>query len=318
VNYPWFSNLVSSDGNLNPEHLLQRQPIYRGRNGRVVERIHISTPQGKQSYIFKPLTNLMNMSKEQWSQHHLLAGTSIPYPRLLAASEQLEPETYWTIFEDLGELNHQLSEENYMAAARLIPLWHGIPLMKVPPDYRGDKPDLSTSIDSVKQSWDLIASSLLQLKIDLTQINRLFSIVESAQGLTGEEMVISHGDLCFGNVGISNSVMFVLDWEFVHRNSIFWDLYCLLDMTHPLERKTMNNRLRDQVLSAYIEERQAQGLPPVQANFKTNYAIFAVVYAIWMLLLIEHDLQSKVWAKSGLLASQIEIASKLNDHLDVI
>jgi thiamine kinase-like enzyme len=311
-----FSKLVSLNGTLNPEHLLQRQPIYKGRNGRVVERIHISTPQGNLSYIFKPLTNPSNMGKEQWVHQSLLANSAIPYPQLLAASEHLAPEAYWTIFEDLGELNHHLDVQDYIAAARLIPLWHAIPIEKVPKEYRGDKPDLTQAIESIKQNWHKVSTSLLSLKMDLHQIKLLYDIVHSAKDLMDQEMVISHGDLCFGNLGITNGKIYVMDWEFVHRNFVYWDLYCLLDMTHPLVRKTMNNKLREQVLSAYIEERQNLGLKPVHASLKTKYVIFSTVYSIWMLLLIEQDLQSNIWDKSGLLASQIEIANMLNDHLE--
>jgi thiamine kinase-like enzyme len=256
------------------------------------------------------------MGKEQWVHHRLLANTAIPYPQLLAASEHLVPETYWTIFEDLGELNHHLNEQDYMAAARIIPLWHVIPVEKVPKEYRGDKPGLTQAIESIKQHWNKVSSSLQLLKMDLRQINLLFGIVDSAINLADQETVISHGDLCFGNIGVVNDKLFVLDWEFVHRNSAFWDLYCLLDMTHPLMRKTMNNKLRNQVLSAYLEEREVLGLKPVHISFKTDYVIFSTVYSIWMLLLIEQDLQSNIWDKSGLLASQIEIANMLNDHLD--
>jgi aminoglycoside/choline kinase family phosphotransferase len=318
VNNPLFSKLISVDGTLNLEQLLYRQPMYRGRNGRVVERIHISTPQGTQSYIFKPLTNPSNMGKEQWVHHSLLADTAIPSPQLLAASEDLVPETFWTIFEDLGDLNHHLSDHDYLAAARLIPLWHVIPIEKVPETYCGDKPSLMQVIASIKQNWVKVSSSLQLVKLNLQQINQLFSIVDSAKDLAEQEMVISHGDLCFGNIGMVSGKMYVLDWEFVHRNFVFWDLYCLLDMTHPLVRKTINNKLREQVLSAYLEEREALGLKSLHASFKTDYLKFSTVYSIWMLLLIEQDLQANLWDKSDLLACQIEVVKTLSDHLDAI
>jgi thiamine kinase-like enzyme len=318
VNHPLFANLVTIEGTLNQERLLQRQPIYKGRNGRVIERIHISTEQGNQSYIFKPLTNPTNMGKEQWVHHHLLTKTAIPHPRLLTASEHLVPETYWTIFEDIGELNHQLNEEDYLAAARIIPLWHVLPIDKVPKEYQGDKPGLSQAIASIKQHWSKVTSSLILLKLDMNQINLLFGVIDAAKDLIEEEMVISHGDLCFGNIGMVNSKIYVLDWEFVHRNFVYWDLFCLLDMTHPLIRKTMNNKLREQVLTAYIEEREALGLKRVDDSFKRNYVIFSTVYSIWMLLLIEQDLQSNIWDRSDLLACRIEVVDTLRDHLDAL
>ncbi|MDB5053709.1 MAG: protein licA [Bacilli bacterium] len=318
MNNDILAKFVLPNGTLNQEHLLKREFIYEGRNHKVIERFQVASPSGVQSYIFKPLTNEAVIGREKWVYQDLLSNTNIPYPKLLASSEHLIPQSYWMIFEDLGQLNHELSEPDYISVAKLIPSWHALSLDKIPVDFRGDKPYIDEIIAFVNDNWHSISSVLSSLKMGPLQINKLFDQIHSANALFNDDFVVSHGDLHAGNIGMTKDRLVILDWEFIQRNSIYWDLYTLLDMTHPLIRKKMNNTIRNQVLSTYITERNTKGTSSLNPSFTMKYFIFSAIYSLWMLLLIEKDLKEGKWAKSDLQASQIEIVGILHDCLDYL
>ncbi|WP_286894035.1 phosphotransferase [Thermobacillus sp.] len=135
------------------------------------------------------------------------------------------------------------------------------------------------------------------------------------------ETVVSHGDFHRGNIAVSGGEIVILDWEHAHRNSPFWDLYNLFDLTHPVFCRQTSDALRQSALNAYIASRRSLGWeePP---GFIRSYYEYAAVHSVWMLLLIQDDLKQDVWEPSDLLKAQAETLASLlspciyssNDH----
>jgi hypothetical protein len=308
-----FTSLVSSDGLLDQTKVLEMETLYKGTNGKTVERFKIRTEQGIASYIFKPLNNRESVGREEWVHRHLLTHLpQIKVPKLLCSAEHQDPGRYWTIFEDLGPIGHHLSDLEVVRAASIIPCWHQLPLSLIPVSFKGNKPLYRDVLHHVQQKWEHAESLMLRLGMASKWLGRLQQTVFSAESADHTETVVSHGDYHRGNIAVSGGELAVLDWEHAHRNTPFWDLYNLIDLTHPVFRRQTTEELRKAALEAYIASRRSLGWesPP---DFVRSYYEYAAVHSVWMLLLIEDDMKKDVWEKTDLLQAQAETYASLDD-----
>lgn len=309
------SSIVTNIGELNAAKLIARQHLYTGRNGKVIERFWVDIDGQSKSFIFKPLTNGTKCGRERWMYEHLLDSVPVRIPKLYAVAEHEDPEFYWTIYEDMGELSHHLEEDDYIIAAASIPLWHRLPLYRVPSHFKGDKRDLTDLIQEVMDGYDDVKICLTKFGLEEAQITAIKRFLTLFDGNFESEMVISHGDYHQGNVCRRGAEFIILDWEFVHHNSVYWDLYCLLDMSHPDFPKMVSSSTRLAALQAYVNHRVSLGWEAaidVEAFFR-DYHRYAIILSLWMLGLIEHDLQNGQWEMSKLLRSQHETMHSLMD-----
>lgn len=113
---------------------------------------------------------------------------------------------------------------------------------------------------------------------------------EHSETIGWRRRVLSHGDLHLGNYALAGGEIKVLDWEHVHLNAPYWDLYHLLDLSHPVFPRTMDAPTRQRLLDDYLRAAARKGNIWEPAAFKRGYARFAAVFSLWMLLLIEQDL----------------------------
>ncbi|MGG1641630.1 hypothetical protein ACIFQM_10110 [Paenibacillus sp. NRS-1782] len=113
----------------------------------------------------------------------------------------------------------------------------------------------------------------------------------------------------------------VLDWEHAHLNTPLWDVYHLIDMSHPLFPRRMTSDLRICLLDRYLEQLELLGAGLERGAFMQEYGMFAVVFSLWMLLLIESDLRrigtklhinGDKWSKEQLEAQRGEALACLN------
>lgn len=243
----------------------------------------------------------------------------------------------WLILEDIGELNHRHTEQVLLEMAELIAQWHRIPLANIAElPVQGQKPPLSIVREEVLQHWEqaiqLLFRSVQESSIssagkgsnqsrsyvpDQQQLNRLQIDLRHFQPDTAS--VLSHGDLHAGNYGMNpQGRLIVLDWEHAHAALPYWDLYHLLDMSHPLFPRRMNRTLRRLVLQRYVQSNCQQSDPGKgcsldSGEFYRDYYRFAILYSLWMLLLIERDLQQPkaLWPHSQLLAQRRETIEHL-------
>ena len=308
-----FSKLVLDSGTLDPSNVHECRTLYTGRNGKSIVRFTMRHADG--SYIFKPLTNPETMGRELWVQTHLLPRIPVSVPRIVASANPVDPERYWLIFEDAGPLQHALREEEVIEACATMPLWHQLDAELVPEHFTGDKPD-STAIGSVlTANWERLSSLLTQSGLEPASVEWLRNIVCSPKTVHGEEQVICHGDLHRGNIAFRQGKLILLDWEHVHRNHAFWDLYHVLDMTHPLFRRTITPQLRTSALTAYLEQRMAMGWEAPVDSFIRDYHRYAAIHSAWMMLLIQADLEKESWPPADLLAAKEETITSLADCL---
>jgi hypothetical protein len=277
------NNIVRANGKLNEEIILKKEILYKGMNGRFVERFYL-TPST--SYIFKPLTNDGQLGKEVWVHEHILPIFPAIYPKIISYSISERTELNWMILEDLGPLSHEFNEESVLGVIKWVAWWHSLPievLGNVP--LTGLKPKIEQIVSDVcvkkKEFYRLLPS----LKIEEELIDAIFSQINHLEFLG--KKVLTHGDLHTGNFAIVEKELKILDWEHTHINSPHWDLYHLIDMSHPLFPKKITSPFRDHILESYLS------LVKFEIDrdyFFKEYYLFSSVFSIWMILLIQKDL----------------------------
>ncbi|WP_274362174.1 phosphotransferase family protein [Paenibacillus thermotolerans] len=312
-----FASIVDEHGRLIDGAVRLREPIYKGRNGKYVERVVVTAGDRLLHAIFKPLTNEGSVGKEVWAYRHLLPHLpSIRYPKLLAAADHHEPQRYWLLYEDLGELIHSFDVSVLAAAARSIPAWHTLPIERAPTELEGHTPKLSDGVQRMLLGEDRGAFVRLLSEHGVTnaEIQYFFGVhVRRDPESYSRETVVSHGDLNPLNIAVADDGLIFLDWEYVHRNSVFWDLYNVMDITSPSYRRPVLDRAsRLSVLNAYVEGRERYGKPISDiACFIRDYYSYCLSYSAWLLLLIDRDLKVGRFNREALQRQHEETAAIL-------
>ncbi|MBW7477645.1 aminoglycoside phosphotransferase family protein [Paenibacillus oenotherae] len=277
------ADLVLPDGSLNGRWARGREILYRGMNGQAVERFYMDGPL---SYIYKPLTNSGQWGQEKWVYEHVLPSFPPLYPQLLAASADRSTGLHWMIFEDMGKLRHEFSASAAAELARHVSWWHSQPvdrLVHIP--LKGPKPPMEQMVAELLGNEAGVRKMLADISLPEDMQEHVYAALK--RGLFPAERVLSHGDLHLGNYAQVSGRIVVLDWEHAHLNSPFWDLYHIIDMSHPSFPKSITSSARLLILQAY-GERRGGGLK--EPEFLREYALFACAFSLWMLGLIAGDL----------------------------
>ncbi|WP_420539813.1 phosphotransferase family protein [Paenibacillus polymyxa] len=283
-----FHQYVNHDGTLNDMMVHSRVILYTGTNGRHVERFYVSSSE---SYIFKPLTNDDQKGRERWVYEHVLPALSPIYPQLLACSDTgADGGGEWMVFEDLGPLHHLHADETLLQAVGFVARWHALPpgrFAGMP--LRGPKPLIQEMVSELHTRKPDMLELCSSLGFSKQQMQRIYAQLEHLS--FSHQLVLSHGDLHPGNYALSGERLRVLDWEHAHLNTPLWDVYHLIDMSHPLFPRRMTSELRIRMLDTYLEQLELLGIKGDRTAFIQEYGMFAVVFSLWMLLLITNDLQ---------------------------
>ncbi|WP_251554067.1 phosphotransferase family protein [Neobacillus muris] len=289
-------DIVLDNGDLNGVHVWKREKLYRGLNGRFVERFYLNAGE---SYIFKPLTNDTQFGKEVWVHRKILSQFPSIYPKIISCSTTRKPEISWMIVEDLGPLSHDFNEDSVIRLAKIMAWWHSLPIgpfLDIP--RAGQKPRFEDIAADIRLNKDGLLQQLPLAGIEGDDIHRFFFIIDSF--IFSKKQVLSHGDLHLGNFAVVGERLVVLDWEHAHLNSPFWDLFHLLDLSHPLFPKKITREFRDQVLSLYLDEVEFEVADP--DAFMYEYHLYSAVFSMWMVWLIQQDLAAddRKWPRERL------------------
>lgn len=308
---------VSESGELNDRYVWKREQLYQGMNGKFVERFY---PSPERSYVFKPVTHEGNGDREAWVYEHVLTSFPPIYPQLIACSAPGRGEAGWGIFEDLGTISHRFDVRHALLVAKQMAWWHSYP-----PEHWGDVPDTGQKPGLRQMAADLSErKDEAELALEAAGLPRrcvddiLCNMNQAGAGLWAEEAkVLSHGDLHLGNYTVTESgELYILDWEHAHLNVPFWDLYYLIDMSHPRYPKQMTLAYRERILRYYLKQSAYYGKPwEDEETFMETYSLFAAVFSLWMLMLIANDLRQDggVWSNAELLAQRSEVKASLYD-----
>lgn len=265
----------------------REETIYTAIDGGIVARI---VGEDGRSYIRKPVSP---NSRELWIYENLLSLLPPIYPRMLdnplLKGGMIEENPSWLWFEDIGHLTHDYNFATAHAVVQSVARWHsmgmenanGIKLHGLKPSYREMASDLvleRVHYTALASRYDIVPSKLDELYSDIERMR------------LSDELVFSHGDLHVGNYTFANERLYVLDWEHAHFSSRHWDLFHLIDLTHPLYPRKEALQWRDALLQAYLTETDKLGIRLERQAFLAEYKLFSAVFSLWMLSLIHSDL----------------------------
>jgi hypothetical protein len=200
---------------------------------------------------------------------------------------------------------------------QLTPLqWTGRP--ELPAECRSHTPDFqeivqvacSLDVQALEQSMSEQYVSLVTRK----SIMQLFSFLQSVNlARLQASKVLCHGDAHPGNFLWSwkKRNWFLIDWEFLHMDSPYFDLFQFIDATSPHGR--LQNRVsRRMVLMAYIK-----GNPQLRQNqsmmrgWLRGYLIYAAFHLFWIVQMIWYDLEQNRFASWQLKRQLAETFNRL-------
>lgn len=124
--------------------------------------------------------------------------------------------------------------------------------------------------------------------------------------------VLCHGDLHLGNLMWSSidERLNIIDWEFVHCDYIYFDLFQLLDATSPFIplQRVMG---RVDALRAYYDCNQAVQKQVARRDFEQGYMRFAATYLYWIMNRMIDDLEANRHDVSQLMRQRVETVAAL-------
>ena len=308
---------VTPEGVLNEANIVAREPLYQGMNGRYVERFTVHTGE---SYIFKPLTHDAQYGREQWVAQHIFPELAFHVPQLIASSAAgTVPEQSWLIYEDLGHLGHDLSENTMLLVAVLMAYWHTLSTTAWTDLPRvGQKPPIRDMLRDLLDHQQETETLLSSLETTLTSANWDDITLQIFNAEKHLPLVLCHGDLHPGNIAEVQGRLVIIDWEHAHLNTPLWDMYHLVDLSHPLFPRAVTPQLRERVITVYLDHLQECGVEIEPDSFAKWYHAYAFVFSLWMLRLIDRDLNNAdcIWPEEQLRAQWQETAATLRQCMN--
>jgi hypothetical protein len=300
----WQDDYILENGQLNDRFIIKKEALDTITMGRTIERVYISS---KESFIFKQFTNDEQGEKEIWVQKKILTSFPDFYPKIIASSFSKNLKKGWIAYTDLGPIKHEFTKDILHDITKQLVWWHSLPVSKwKDAALRGLKPNIEEITKELLQNKENVAINLLNCNIPKRNVSMLYSLLEKWE--FSKELVLSHGDLHPGNFGIAHNKLVILDWEYAHLNTRNWDLYHLIDLSHPLYPKTVSSELRNQILNEYYDQAGSLRMKTKKESFKAEYFLFSAAFSSWMMMLIQKDLKRKDnrWTEEVLMNQLLE------------
>jgi hypothetical protein len=312
-----WGHLVRADGTLDEALVVRSEFLMEGAKA---QRFTVQEGSTLQTYVFKPVETNQPILQERWIQSTFLPWLKeIRSPKLIADSLTYGAghTTPWMIWEDVGPVQHRFDVEAKCMAAKNSVAWHQMPTDLLPSEQLRFLPMVDDVVSELIQKRDTFETSMVALNIEPEVISSFWEQVQSLSTPFMTEHVLCHGDYHPRNVAQVDGSFIVLDWEFIQRNSVFWDLYLLIDRAMPNYRIEPSASARLRILQTYVDERVRHGwtTPP---DFFQQYHVFTALFTVHVLPLLINDLETGAHDMEGLHAEALEVKSIVEDCVQFI
>jgi len=286
-------------------------------NKKPIYRFYINNDRTR-SYIFKSANTAAEIIKELWVHVHFRPLIPDVYiPSILDYCVNEITNEYWMVSEDAGPLNHTYSEDLLLRAALAIVCWHKLPTTTSISRSDSYLPYIDDARQQILNNEAQYRRLLGNLNISKSLIDNGFLQLRAVGGTFPTEKVISHGDYLVVNIAQNGERLVVLDWEFLQINSVYFDLFTLMDMAVVRYRIRPTKQIRKRVLEAYIAERETTGWVAPE-HFMKNYHLFVLIYSLLTLPWLFGDLEEGRFDRALLLSEKEELAQIIQDCLEFI
>ncbi|MCL6445960.1 MAG: aminoglycoside phosphotransferase family protein [Alicyclobacillus sp.] len=225
-----------------------------------------------------------------------------------------EADAAWIVYEDLGLRPAPRTVYAFLKAVRVSAQLHmSVAEVQVPALLQeSHTPDLAVAATHLLAiPWSDFAAWLRAVGVRRHAVNRLHHLYERVPAwlpaLQAAPIQLVHGDLHYGNLlyAPAHRQWCIIDWEFVHQDTVYFDLFQLLDATSPtaqLERPCP----RLMALCTYVHSAAQVPNPLVRAkerwgrSWLRGYLHYAAIYLFWILTRIHADFEQQKFTKDML------------------
>lgn len=273
-----------------------------------VSRIIALDEGTERSFIYKTNMSEIAFRVEQFVRSDDFQTTCrVHIPRLLDAGYDTLHDGYWMSVEDIGFHGPDFSITARERGIRQLVSIHQYPTDALLLPTQTYMPSLLEMYDDLRLRQGTYRQALAWLGLSPFQTNHLFEeIWRMERALLQTEMVVAHGDFHPLNLAFSNETLYIMDWEFLQKHSIFLDLYLLLDQTDPSYRIRVTPSERIYLLEAYLDERAKRGWP-IPSSFIHLYHLFAAIYALRLVPFVAADMESHRFVHHQLALQKTEL-----------
>lgn len=267
--------------------------LARGLEGSVWQVLGRS-PSGERKYILKLTRDIRAVCRELAAQERVVGRLALPAPALIGGGACRQGPGGYVLFADDGLRPARPRRVDGMA--RLLARLHATPLcdLTLPDTAQSHTPaiaEVAKRVDRIAR--DECAEWLAPFAADERDRRGLLDVLARVQQRSvsvWEETtpVLCHGDSHAGNFMAAprGGRLRLIDWEFVHVDYPYFDIFQLLDATSPhTALPVFPPRLR--ALSSY--HASAGGGLPLRRRFVEGYLQYAGIHLFWILSLIHED-----------------------------
>lgn len=147
---------------------------------------------------------------------------------------------------------------------------------------------------------DFSLSEHVVTKTDLSKHGRqsivqLHKMLKETEGIQCASTVVCHGDLHLGNIlyNLRSKNLYVIDWEFLHIDSPYFDLFQMLDATSPFVSLKTSIRRLDALVHYHRKMEQNRRCVRRESAFIAGYLKYAAAHLMWILQRIVADQADK-------------------------
>ncbi|GGJ13390.1 hypothetical protein GCM10010885_23340 [Alicyclobacillus cellulosilyticus] len=173
--------------------------------------------------------------------------------------------------------------------------------------------------DLQRTDWAKVADVLAAARTPRAAARRLKTAYQIAPlwepRWTRDEPAVCHGDLHLGNFmwSLRDRRVYLIDWEYLHPDSPYFDLFQLLDATSPTTPlvRPMSHRA---ALAWYLRQRPeaARGRP---GRWLAGYRRYAITHLLWILTRIADDWHKARFPAAAMVRQTHETVHGLFAHL---
>lgn len=248
---------------------------------------------GLHSYIFKVSTRKDGLVREKAVLDQVTSVLELPVPRIIAGAEGRNCS--WVAYEDQYLQPLEPSDSRLQTSLSIVADLHqASPERALDARFMSHTPSVSLIFQQVlAEPIDSFASWIepyCQVTGSWRRISRFIGkYAIDRDAWVQQPKVICHGDLHSGNIMWSSSEkkVYLIDWEFLHLDYGYFDLFQLLDATSPFNALCAPSRLA--TLATYYACNEGLQMQQSAADFIIGYLRFAMIHLLWIMIRISED-----------------------------
>lgn len=273
----------------------------RGDDGTYSNERAMAENDGRRTWIIKLVKQPSSANREVETYRHIVVKLPIQSPRVIGHG--VNEGAAWMTYTDDGLIPVFRTTHRYHQALATMAALHRTPVAR---NWPRSAASHTPPFEVVRKQVSSMArhqydESLRGHDFSATVVRAVREMLDACQTAQMHplftEPAICHGDAHLGNWMWSTfrRTIYLIDWEYVHIDSPYFDLFQLLDVTSPTTTITRAVSRWSALKTYYLAWTQSDnhdgGTPGAMTwrLFAAGYVTYAATYLLWIIGLIEQD-----------------------------